>query len=312
MKYNRLGETDLDVSAVSFGTGPLGDLFGDVDEKQAQRIVGEAIHHGINFFDTAPYYGSAEERLGKAIRGRRHELVIGTKAGRYGYDDFDFSPKRIREGLDRSLRLLQTDYVDVLQLHDIEYGSLDEVLTESFDELVRLRDAGKCRYLGVTGYSLIAMRRAMMETDIDVLLTYAHGTLLDDSIRTELAPIAEREGVGLMNAAAVALGILTSNPDWFRRDLMPDGTSIRLSHPGTEEIREAARKMVETCAAAGMDISTIATQYAVQRSGCPTTVVGTTKSRHLDAAVAAVTDPIDEELLERLLALRPQNPVWSD
>lgn len=311
MEYRQLGRTDMDVSTVSFGTGPLGDLFGDVRDDQAMAVVGQAIDSGINFFDTSPYYGSAEERLGRATRGRRRDLIIGTKAGRYGYDDFDFTPQRIRRGLETSLRLLQTDYVDVLQLHDVEFGSMDDILTEGYAELVRLRDSGKCRYIGVTGYALPALRRAMVDTELDVLLTYAHGTLLDDSIRTELLPVAEERGVGLMNAAAVALGLLTHNRNWFRRDLLPDGTSIRHDHPGTPEILESARKMVELCEEAGQDITQIANQYAIQRSGCATTVVGTTRAQHLDAALQAASTPIDEDLLRQLLALRPANPCWE-
>ena len=310
MHYRKLGQTDLDVSVVSFGTGPLGNLFGDIDEMQAQSVVGLAIDQGINFFDTAPYYGAAEERLGRAIRGRRENLVIGTKAGRYGNADFDFSPKRIRAELENSLRLLQTDHVDILQLHDIEYGNLDQVLTEAYETLVSLRDAGKCRFIGVTGYSLSAMRRALNETKLDVLLTYAHGTLLDDSLSDDLFPIAEENGVGLINAAAVALGLLTAKTEWFRRDIQPDGTVIMLDHPATPEIKEAAVAMARICAQHGEDISRVATQYAIQRVPSATTLVGTAKASHLEAAVAAATDPIDQDLLDQLLALRPPNGGW--
>src|SRR5437764_10372771 len=101
MRYQQLGKTGLEVSAVSFGTAPLGDMFGTADEKDALITVRRAIDLGINFFDSSPYYGNglAERRLGTAVRGHRDEVVIGTKAGRYGVDEFDFSPKRIRESL---------------------------------------------------------------------------------------------------------------------------------------------------------------------------------------------------------------------
>jgi aryl-alcohol dehydrogenase-like predicted oxidoreductase len=212
--------------------------------------------------------------------------------------------------VENSLRLLQTDYVDILQLHDIEFGDLDAILTDGYAELVRLRDEGKCRYIGVSGYALDALRRAMTETDLDVLLTYAHGTLLDDSVRTDLLPVAQEQGVGLINAAAVALGLLTSNPDWFRRDILPDGTSVRHTHPATDEIRDAAAAMIALSAEAGVDISRIANQYSIQRSGCATTVVGTVKSHHLQSAVDAAVEPIDEGLLARLLELRPTQRTW--
>ena len=121
MLVERLGRTDLDVSKLGFGTAPLGERFGPVEEAAAIAVVHEALDLGITFFDTAASYGSAEERLGKALVGRRDEVVVGTKAGRYGFDDFDFSPARIRRNAEHSLRLLKTDYVDILQLHNIEF-----------------------------------------------------------------------------------------------------------------------------------------------------------------------------------------------
>lgn len=311
MRYSRLGATDLDVSAVSFGTGPLGGLFGDLDDADAHAIVHEAIDLGITVFDTSPYYGSAERRLGEALRGRRDDVVLSTKVGLYGHDDADFSVERIRSGFEASLRLLGTDHVDILMLHDIANAdSLDVVLGDAYAEVVALRDAGKCRYLGVSDYALPLLSAALTEADFDVVLTYAHGTLLDDSLRTTLGPVAEARGVGMMNAAAVALGLLTNTTDWFRHDVLPDGTSVRHDHPATEEIRRSAQQMIALCRSEGVDISFIANQYAIQRAGAPTTVVGTVKSRHLRSAVDAVDAPIDEDLLDRLLALRPAVTTW--
>lgn len=294
MKYAKLGTTDLTVSQLGFGTGPLGELFGPLDESAALRVVQQAIDLGINFIDASPYYGNAEERLGKALAGRRSDVVLGTKAGRYGFEDFDFSPARLRQSIEQSLTLLRTDYVDIFQLHDIEFVPLGPVFEDAYAELVRLREEGKCRYIGMTGYPQAAMMRAMQETDLDVLLTYCHATLLDDTLQRELAPVAAERGVGLINAAAVALGLLT-----------PNGPNIGTSHPASSPIREAAAKMVQHAAARGADIAFLANQYAIQRSGCATTLIGTGKISHLHSAVEAAEAEIDEELLEELLALRP-------
>ena len=136
----------------------------------------EALDLGITFIDTSASYGSAEERLGKAVVGRRDEVVLGTKSGRYGSDEFDFSPARIRRTLERSLRLLRTGYVDILQLHNIEFAPLRPVFEDSYAELVALRDEGLCRYIGMTGYPVATVIAAMTQTDIDVCLTYAHAT----------------------------------------------------------------------------------------------------------------------------------------
>ena len=161
MEYARLGRTELEVSRLGFGTAPLGELFGAVDEFAAIAVVHEALDLGISFFDTAAYYGNAEERLGKALVGRRDRVVLGTKTGRYGVNDFDFSPGRIRRSVENSLRLLKTDYVDILQFHDIEFVPLDPVFEDSYAELRAMRDEGLCRYIGMTGYPAPVMNAAM-------------------------------------------------------------------------------------------------------------------------------------------------------
>lgn len=293
MLYRKLGKTDLEISAVSFGTGSLGELFGPLDEADALRLVDEAIDAGINFIDTSPFYGSAEYRLGKALPGKRDKVILGTKAGRYGLTDFDYSRKRVRDSVEHSLRLMGTDYLDILQLHDIEHVPLERVLNEGYAALVELRDEGKCRYIGMTGYPLATMRRVMTDVDLDVLLTYAHGTLLDNSIG-ELQPLADTRGVGLINAAALTLGLLS-----------PRGSNVSFEHPASPAVQAAAAKMVAFCKQRGVDPAFIANQYAIQRSGCATTVVGVGKSRHLASAIAAVSTPIDDALVAELLALRP-------
>jgi L-galactose dehydrogenase len=259
-------------------------------------MIDQVIDSGVNLIDTSPYYGNAEARLGKALTpAKRDKVVLSTKAGRYAADDFDFSPGRIRASLEHSLRLLGTDHVDLFHLHDIEFTDLEPVLTESYAELQRLKSEGKCRFIGMTGYPLHTFTRVLRETDVDVVLTYAHGTLLDDSISRELLPLAEPRGVGLMNAAAVALELLT--PRW---------TTLDDSHQAPREVQAAALEMVQFAKEHDVDIAFLANQYAIQRSGTATTVVGTRTMSHLQSAIDAATAPIDETLLDQVLALRPE------
>jgi L-galactose dehydrogenase len=137
------------------------------------------------------------------------------------------------------------------------------------------------------------MRRVMSEVELDVLLTYAHGTLLDNSIG-ELQPLAEARGVGLINAAALTLGLLS-----------PHGSNVSFEHPASSAVRQAAAKMVAFCKERGVDPAFVANQYAIQKSGCATTVVGVGKSRHLASAIEAVSTPLDDGLVAELIALRP-------
>jgi len=293
MEYRKLGRTGLMVSVVGYGTAPLGDMYGTSNDDAALQSAYRAVDAGINFFDSSPSYGKglAEERLGKVLRGRRHELIVGTKAGRYGPDDFDFSADRIRRGFEDSLRRLGTEYVDILQLHNVEFVNLGDPLAEAYGELVRLREAGMCRLIGMTGYPTVMIRRVISEFDLDVTLSYAHCTLLDACLTDDVLPLAQERGVGVINAAAVALGLLTQA-----------GPPPNLAQLVGEEICTTARRAVEVCQRQGADVSFLANQYSIQRSGCATTVIGTTKQRHLDSALAAAQEPIDEDLLADVLA----------
>ncbi|MCS5497705.1 aldo/keto reductase [Cnuibacter physcomitrellae] len=294
MDTTTLGRTGMQVAPVSFGTAPLGQLFGPVPEERGAAVVAEAIDLGITFFDTSPYYGDAEERLGRALKGRRDRVLIGTKAGRNPGEVFDFSPTAIRRSVEESLRRLRTDHVDVLQLHDIEFVDLGPVLTDGYETLVALRDEGKCLAIGMTGYSLATARRVIAETDCDVFLNFGHGTLLDGSL-SSLGDLARSNGVALVNAAAVALGLLTPAVRRYADE----------GHMAPTGVVQAALRMSEVCEEAGASISFLANQYAIQRGGAVTTVIGTTTSVHLREAVEAATTTIDEELLAAVLALRP-------
>lgn len=150
MQYRVLGKTDLEVSVVGFGASPLGDAFGITDPEEGERAVHLAIDEGINFFDVSPYYGLslAEFRLGAALRGRRSKVVLSTKCGRYGTNEFDFSARRVCSSIDDSLRRLNTDYVDLLCAHDIEFSDLRQIVEETVPAMRRLQEQGKARYIG--------------------------------------------------------------------------------------------------------------------------------------------------------------------
>ncbi|CAN5796816.1 hypothetical protein BH24BAC1_BH24BAC1_37950 [soil metagenome] len=145
MEYRRLGITDLDVSVLGFGSSPLGNVFEEADEGEGVRAVLLAIDHGINFFDVAPFYGYtlAEERLGRALEGKRQEVFLATKCGRY--EHFDFSYQRVLESIDESLARLKTDYVDLYQLHDIEFVDREQILHEAIPAALKVKESGKAR-----------------------------------------------------------------------------------------------------------------------------------------------------------------------
>ncbi|MFF1251806.1 aldo/keto reductase [Pseudarthrobacter sp. NPDC058329] len=294
MEHRPLGNTGLTVAPVALGTGSIGEMFGPVTLQEAVNVVHAAIDLGVNLIDTSVYYGSAEERLGVALNGRREKVILSTKAGRYGFGEFDFSPARIRASLEQSLTRMKTDYVDIFQLHDVEFVPLGPVLGEGFATIQKLKDEGKCRFVGMSGYPIHTIERVMRETDVDVVLTYAKATLLDGSLADRIIPVAAEEGVGVINAAAVAVGLLT-----------PGGTAFGNDHPASSAIINSALAMRTLAAERGVDISFIANQYSMWRSGASTTVIGTSKIKNLCSAITACSEPLVSELEAAFLALRP-------
>src|SRR4051812_27890784 len=127
MQYRQLGQTDMQVSCLSYGASPLGSVFRSVNEDTGIRTVNTALDRGINFIDVSPYYGltKAETVLGKALQGvPRERYFLATKVGRYGstMQDFDFSAARVTRSVDESLARLSVGHVDIIQCHDIEFG----------------------------------------------------------------------------------------------------------------------------------------------------------------------------------------------
>ena len=148
MKYRPLGRTGLEVSVLGFGGSSLGNAFREIDDSEGIRTVHVAVDHGINLIDTAPFYGltKAETVLGKALREiPREKYLLATKVARYGYKekDFDFSAERVTRSVDESLARLGVDYVDFIQVHDMEFGSIEQIVTETIPALRKVQAAGQ-------------------------------------------------------------------------------------------------------------------------------------------------------------------------
>ena len=231
MHHRQLGKTDLVVSVVGYGASPLGNVFGSIDPTEAIRAVHLAVDEGINFFDVSPYYGStlAEERLGAALDGRRSEVILATKCGRYGDVEFDFFANRIMKSVDESLWRLRTDYVDLLHAHDVEFGDTQQIIEETIPAMRRLQEQGKVRYIGISGYPLKVLIRIARAVPVDSILTYCRYNLLIDDMDSLLMPFAREHGIGVINASGLHMGILTDRgePDW---------------HPAFPEVRKVGRE----------------------------------------------------------------------
>ncbi len=302
MQYRTLGRTQLVVSTMGFGASPLGDVFGAIDPEEGMRAVHLAIDQGINYFDVSPYYGLtlAEERLGKALEGRRKEVILSTKCGRYGDALFDFSAERIRQSVDESLRRLRTDYVDLLQAHDVEFGDVEQIIHETIPEMRRLQQQGKARYIGITGYPLGTLIRIAEAVPVDSIISYCRYNLLIDDMDTVLMPVAEKHGIGVINASALHMGILTEGgaPSW---------------HPAPAKVREAGKLAAEFCRSRGVDLPELALRFCFDYPLVASTLVGMSTRDQVRRNLHALSAPADPEMVRQVRAIFAPvfNYVWS-
>jgi L-galactose dehydrogenase len=286
MEYRRLGETGLRVSVVGFGASPLGDVFERTEAAERNAAVALAVDRGINFFDVSPYYGLtlAEERLGEALAGRREKVVLATKCGRYGGSEFDFSAKTITAGFEDSLKRLRTDYVDLLQAHDVEFGQVQQIVEETVPAMRKLQEQGKARYIGITGYSLKNLMEIAGKVEVDSILSYCRYNLLITDMDKELVPFAKKHGIGVINASPLHMGILTEEgaPEW---------------HPAPQAVRDAGRRVVELCGARGVDASEVALKFCLEYAGAASTLVGLSNREHVERSLKALEMTLDAELM---------------
>jgi L-galactose dehydrogenase len=298
MHYRQLGRTGLKVSVLSYGASPLGNAFRTIDESEGIRAVRTALDLGINFLDTSPHYGvtKSETVLGRALRGvPRESYYLATKVGQYGEGNFDFSAARVTASLDESCRRLGTDHIDVLHCHDIEFADLGQIVNETLPALVKLRAAGRVGHLGITGLPLKIFPGVLNRApagQVEVILSFCRYCLNDTGLES-LLPDLHAKGIGVINASATGMGLLTERgaPAW---------------HPAPPSIKDGCRRAVEYCQSVGADITKLAIQFAVHHPGIATTLVGTASPENIRKNVACAEVPIDFALMAKVLeVLRP-------
>jgi L-galactose dehydrogenase len=301
MEYRTLGGTGLKVSALSFGGSPLGGVFQQVDKNECLRTVHAAIDAGINFFDTSPFYGltRSEQVLGEALRSvSRDRYLIGTKIGRYGQTEFDFSFERTTRSVHKSLLRLNVDYLDIVQCHDIEFGDIKQVIEEALPALRKLQEEGKIRYIGITGFPLRIYPAVLDQTSVDVVLSYCHYALNNTSLE-RLLPAFEGKQLGVINAAALSMGLLTNGgpPPW---------------HPASEEIKRVCAETARFCRDNGKDLAELALQFALAEKRIHTTLVGMATELELQRNLQTIGKPLDKEFLREVQQrLAPiHNQTW--
>jgi L-galactose dehydrogenase len=311
VQYNVLGRTGLKVSRLSFGASSLGGVFSPVDESQAIRAVHAALDCGINYFDVAPAYGGtlAETVLGKALKDiARSRYFLSTKVGKYtkpgcyGCDTLDYSRRRIRASLEESSRRLGVEYFEIVHIHDIEYQGrkhTDWALSEGFEAVRELKKQGRIGAVSFGTYPMDIWQRIFGSIPIDAALVHNH-YCLNDTRLLDLLPIALEKGVGVINGAPFASGLLTDRgaPAW---------------HPASAEDRAVFQAAAQFCQNHGVSFSQLAFQFASQNPAIPTTLFSCAEPESVATNARWYEEHYDPLLLQEVWKiLEPvQNKEWN-
>jgi len=297
MQYCDFGSTGLKLSKLGLGTAGFSTLFGNYTFEECNETVQKALKSGINYIDTAPYYGhgTSETTLGKCLQGiPRQAYYVATKVGRYEKDPahmFDFSAAKTRASINLSLKKLGVDYIDVLQIHDIEFApSIDYVIKETLPVVLEAVKEGKAKYIGVTGYPVSALKEFIEKSPVklDMVLSYARLTLIDSSLKDFLPSF---EGLGVINAAGIAMGLLCNNgpQPW---------------HPAHQDIKDACEEARDYCKSKNVELARLAMHHIYEESKGPQAphihLVGMNKCSILDVNLDAVLNGLSPKELEIL------------
>jgi aryl-alcohol dehydrogenase-like predicted oxidoreductase len=301
MKFNKLGNTNIEVSELGFGTSSIGGMFRASSEKKSIITIHHAMDRGINYFDTSPCYGrntslygpeTAEILLGKGLKGiRRSEFFLSTKAGKLTSipPEFNFRYDAIIKSVEKSLRRLEVDFIDIVNLHDIEYHQgkyIKTALEEGLEALSDLKKQGKIGYFGIACYSMEVLEIISQQCELDTLLVHNHYTLIDDLL-LKLLPLVRSKGIGLINASPFASGLLTSKeiPDW---------------HPISKQGQEIIKKAIDFCRLKNVPIEKLAMQYALTTPEIPTTLFSCSSKESIDLNVKWIEEPLKLDLIMEL------------
>lgn len=299
MEKRLLGNTDMDVSVLSFGASSLGAEFRKIDLNEAVQSVHVALENGMNLIDSSPYYGRglSESLLGIALDGvPRDNYYLCTKLGRYAPTHFDFSAQRVRESVDISLERMKTDYLDIILCHDIEFVDVSLIWEETIPELQKLKQEGKVKNIGISGYPMKIFREGIAKADLDVILSYNHYTL-QNTMLADIVDELRSSGVGVMNAAPFSARLLTNAP-------LPEW------HKATPEVREICKKAADHCTAVGVDIAKLAIQFSVSNPDLTTCIAGSANPSRVAQWCQWIKDPMDEQLVEEVLNILKPIHNW--
>ncbi len=292
MEYREIGKTGMKVSALSFGASSLGGVFHNINETKGIEAVYTALDNGINFIDVSPYYGhyKAETVLGKALKNvSRDRFYLSTKVGRYGKDGintWDYSAKRAKDSVYESMERLNIDYIDLINVHDIEFADLHQVVDETLPALVELKEEGVVKHVGITDLQLENLQWVIDHVPtgtVESILNFCHFCLNDDKLVDYLDYFESRK-IGIINASPFGMGLLSSRgvPDW---------------HPAPKALVQACKEAADYCEQQNYPIEKLAIQFSISNPRISTTLFSSASPENVLKNIRNVEEKMDEHLV---------------
>lgn len=289
MRYRRLGRTGLEVSEVGLGALELGrdwgipieGDFGRPEERDAITLVQRALELGINLIDTAPAYQISEERVGKAIKGHRQDVYLATKVGEHYSDErgfwYDYGASAVRASIEQSLRRLQTDTIDLLQIHSasVEIIRQGEVL----DVMQRFQQAGHVRFIGMSGDDHAAQAAIENGNYDTVQVVY---NIFNQQPRHTVFPLSEEHDIGVIIMVPLGHGVITKKSEYL-------------------DAKDQARvRALDFLIQPDRTLAQAALQFVLAAPAVSTAIPGTRKIANVESNVAATAGTLSPDEIQRL------------
>ena len=309
MQYRTLGRTGIKVSPYALGALMLGATIGNPDHDDSVRIIHKALDAGINFIDTADVYSSGESEVvvGKALKGRRDNVVLATKLSRPMGDDPNqqgTSRRWIMTAVENSLRRLQTDHIDLYQIHRPDPSTDIEETLSALSDLIH---SGKVRAIGSSTMPASEIVEAQWVAERRGLARFRTEqppySLLSRGIEREMLPVAQRHGMGTLVWGPFAQGLLTGR---VRKGQQNDLRRAGMFRHLTDERRlDVVEQLIPLAEQAGLPMTHLAMAFAITHPGVTSALIGPRTMSHLDDLIAGFDVTLSDEILDRIDEIVP-------